>query len=60
MPPARFVADTLPLGSDVIVEGVETCKERDALTLLGCDLMQGYFFGHPKPEFLAVAPERYS
>lgn len=48
------------LAVDVIVEGVQTCKERDALTLLGCDLMQGYFFGHPNPQFLAVAPERYS
>lgn len=47
------------LAVDVIVEGVETRQERDALMSLGCDLMQGYFFGHPHPEFLTVPPERY-
>lgn len=48
------------LAVDVIVEGVETSKERDALSQLGCDLMQGYFYGHPRPEFLSVPTERYS
>ncbi len=47
------------LAVDVIVEGVETRQERDALMGLGCDLMQGYFFGYPHPEFLTVPPERY-
>lgn len=47
------------LAVDVIVEGVETRQERDALVGLGCDLMQGYFFGRPHPDFLSVPPERY-
>jgi EAL domain-containing protein (putative c-di-GMP-specific phosphodiesterase class I)/CheY-like chemotaxis protein len=41
------------LGMSVICEGVETPEERDALALLGCDLMQGYLFARPAREFLA-------
>ena len=48
------------LAVDVIVEGVETREERDALTALGCDLMQGYFFGYPRPEFCQVPPDRFA
>jgi EAL domain-containing protein (putative c-di-GMP-specific phosphodiesterase class I)/CheY-like chemotaxis protein len=47
------------LAVDVIVEGIETRQERDALAELGCDLMQGYFFGSPAPAFLTVAPDRF-
>ena len=44
------------LGMKVVSEGVETAEERDALTGLGCDLAQGYFFarpgkGYPAPRF---------
>ena len=48
------------LAVDVIVEGVETSKERDALTLLGCDLMQGFLLSAalPFPEFLALLRSR--
>ena len=35
------------LGIGCIVEGVETASERDVLASLGCDLMQGFFFGRP-------------
>jgi EAL domain-containing protein (putative c-di-GMP-specific phosphodiesterase class I) len=35
------------LGMQVIVEGVETAKERDKLVELGCDWMQGYHFAFP-------------
>jgi EAL domain-containing protein (putative c-di-GMP-specific phosphodiesterase class I) len=35
------------LGMDIIVEGVETAAERDTLSTLGCDLMQGYLFARP-------------
>lgn len=35
------------LGQRVVVEGVETAAERDCLGELGCDLMQGFFFGYP-------------
>lgn len=31
----------------VVAEGVETEAERDVLVELGCDLLQGYFFGRP-------------
>jgi EAL domain-containing protein (putative c-di-GMP-specific phosphodiesterase class I)/ActR/RegA family two-component response regulator len=31
----------------VIAEGVETADERDTLIDVGCDLLQGYFFGRP-------------
>jgi EAL domain-containing protein (putative c-di-GMP-specific phosphodiesterase class I) len=35
------------LGCAVIAEGVETIDERDALTHLGCELLQGFLFGRP-------------
>lgn len=47
------------LSVDVIVEGVETRGERDALLQLGCDLMQGYFFACPTPDFEPVPPSRF-
>jgi len=43
------------LGMVVIAEGVETAAERDALATLGCDVLQGYFFGRPSRTFDAVA-----
>jgi EAL domain-containing protein (putative c-di-GMP-specific phosphodiesterase class I) len=39
------------LGMMVVAEGVETVPERDALTGLGCDLLQGYLFARPSREF---------
>jgi EAL domain-containing protein (putative c-di-GMP-specific phosphodiesterase class I) len=41
------------LGIVVIVEGVETSAERDTLTGLGCDLLQGYLFARPQRGFEA-------
>lgn len=35
----------------VIAEGVETAAERDAVSSLGCPLMQGYWFARPGPPF---------
>lgn len=35
------------LGLRVVAEGVETATQNDNLTALGCDLMQGYYFGAP-------------
>ena len=35
------------MGMLVVAEGIENAEERDVLTHLGCDLMQGYFFGRP-------------
>jgi diguanylate cyclase (GGDEF)-like protein len=38
------------LGLYVVSEGVETYATLDALTDMGCDVMQGYLFAHPMPE----------
>lgn len=38
------------MGMLVVAEGVETRKELDAVVGLGCDLLQGYYFGRPGPE----------
>jgi EAL domain-containing protein (putative c-di-GMP-specific phosphodiesterase class I)/ActR/RegA family two-component response regulator len=43
------------MGMLVVVEGVETAGERDALLGLGCDLFQGYLFAKPGRPFPAVA-----
>jgi EAL domain-containing protein (putative c-di-GMP-specific phosphodiesterase class I) len=41
------------LGMLVVAEGVETPGERDTLTGLGCDLLQGYLFAKPGRGFCA-------
>jgi EAL domain-containing protein (putative c-di-GMP-specific phosphodiesterase class I) len=41
------------LGMQVVAEGIETAAERDALSDLGCDLMQGYLFAHPADTLVA-------
>jgi EAL domain-containing protein (putative c-di-GMP-specific phosphodiesterase class I) len=43
------------LGIVVIGEGVENAAQRDALVSLGCDLLQGYLFAQPAPEYPPVA-----
>lgn len=42
-------------GMLLIAEGVETTVELGKLTELGCDLLQGYHFARPSPEFVKVA-----
>lgn len=37
------------LRMDVVAEGVETAAVAHALTGLGCDNAQGWYFGHPQP-----------
>ncbi len=37
------------LGIRTLVEGVETASQRDFLRTAGCDMMQGYLFGKPRP-----------
>jgi EAL domain-containing protein (putative c-di-GMP-specific phosphodiesterase class I) len=39
------------LGMHVVAEGVERAEQRDVLADLGCELLQGYFFARPTPEF---------
>ena len=33
----------------IIAEGIETQAEADTATEIGCQLLQGYFFGRPAP-----------
>lgn len=42
----------------VVAEGVETEAERQTVTELGCDLLQGYLFAKPGPAFpeISIAP----
>jgi diguanylate cyclase (GGDEF)-like protein len=37
------------LGLTVVAEGVEREAQADALNAMGCDLAQGFFYGHPGP-----------
>ena len=37
------------LGLKLVAEGVETNLQRDFLTKLGCDFMQGYLYSKPLP-----------
>jgi diguanylate cyclase (GGDEF)-like protein/PAS domain S-box-containing protein len=37
------------LGVPVLAEGVETDEQRDILDAEGCDAIQGYLFGRPRP-----------
>lgn len=45
------------LGLDIVAEGVETAEQRDFLRRIGCDIGQGYHFGHPLPS--SELEERY-
>lgn len=37
------------LDIDIVVEGVETAEEAEVLRMLGCRLVQGYYYGRPMP-----------
>ena len=37
------------LGLETVAEGVESQLAWDAASALGCDLAQGFYFGHPMP-----------
>jgi diguanylate cyclase (GGDEF)-like protein len=45
------------LGLSVVAEGVETEHQFEALSGVGCDLIQGYYIGEPRPSrhYIAVA-----
>jgi len=43
------------LGLEVTAEGVERQFQVDALRTLGCDTMQGYYFGKPDPNPMRIA-----
>lgn len=37
------------LGMNLVAEGVETAEQADCLTMMGVDLLQGYYFSRPLP-----------
>jgi|SoiMethySBSTD1v2_1073268.scaffolds.fasta_scaffold75501_4 EAL domain-containing protein (putative c-di-GMP-specific phosphodiesterase class I)/CheY-like chemotaxis protein len=43
------------LSIEVVAEGVETAAERDTLTRLGCELLQGFLFARPAPSLPPVS-----
>ncbi|MBI5546439.1 MAG: EAL domain-containing protein [Deltaproteobacteria bacterium] len=42
------------VGAQVVAEGIERAEERDVVTELGCDLIQGYFVARPGRPFPKV------
>ncbi|MFG0399715.1 putative bifunctional diguanylate cyclase/phosphodiesterase [Pseudomonas sp. zjy_11] len=46
---SAIVALGQALGLRIVAEGVETDKQQDFLTRLGCDSLQGYLLGQPVP-----------
>lgn len=46
---SAIVALGQALGLRIVAEGVETPRQQDFLTRLGCDLLQGYLLGLPQP-----------
>ncbi|MBI9087022.1 MAG: EAL domain-containing protein [Desulfobacterales bacterium] len=52
---ASIVSMAHRLGLEVVAEGVEEKHQADYLTMLGCETLQGYFFGRPVPSNEAVA-----
>ena len=44
------VAMLKELGMEIVIEGVETAEQVDVLAELGCDIVQGFYFGRPEPE----------
>jgi diguanylate cyclase (GGDEF)-like protein len=46
------------LGLEVVAEGVETAEAWRHLMLLGCDTIQGFFFGRPMPPEQIPRPQR--
>jgi EAL domain-containing protein (putative c-di-GMP-specific phosphodiesterase class I)/CheY-like chemotaxis protein len=52
---ASMVDACRDVGIKLVAEGVENERELLALRELGCDLLQGFHFARPQPEFVKVA-----
>lgn len=52
-----FVHFAREAGITVIAEGIETVAERDALSDLGVEYIQGFLVGRPEPTFARVDPK---
>jgi diguanylate cyclase (GGDEF)-like protein/PAS domain S-box-containing protein len=44
-----IIAMARSLGMETVAEGIETKAQQELLSRLGCDSMQGYYFGRPMP-----------
>ena len=57
---AETVTMMKAIGKEVLAEGAETKEQVDALTALGVDYIQGFYFSKPLPEdeFIAFLAER--
>ena len=59
------IRDVISMGKhlnlQIIVEGVETKEQSDFLESIGCDIVQGYYYGRPMPvaEFENVLKENH-
>jgi len=56
---SAIVALGRTLNLRIVAEGVETRKQQQFLTALGCDALQGFLLGHPMPvdQFLLVCSD---
>jgi diguanylate cyclase (GGDEF)-like protein/PAS domain S-box-containing protein len=55
---AAIIALAHNLGLEVTAEGVERQFQVDALRTLGCDTLQGYYFGRPDPNPMLIGEIR--
>ncbi|MGT2511497.1 putative bifunctional diguanylate cyclase/phosphodiesterase [Cupriavidus basilensis] len=52
---SAIVALGRTLNLDIVAEGVETAKQQDFLTRLGCDSLQGFLLGRPMSAEMLIA-----
>ena len=57
---ATIVNMAKELGMHTLAEGVETQEQYDFLRRIGCEKLQGYLFGKPKPSEEFVRPDEFT